>query len=181
MSTFRAAFKKGFTLVELLIVVSVVLITVGVAGDLIVSIVRSYNKTKAYNEIEQNGNYALAKMTYDIRNAKSITTCSSSTLTMTDQSGNTITYNVTSSSLPYRITRSQSNISSGVILAMTNEDSTEGVNVTSATTFTCQTTAPAWVRINLTLAQAKTGLAATSSYSASNNFDTTVQVLGISQ
>ena len=46
--------QKGFTLVELLIVVSIIIIVVGVTGDIILSLVRSYSKTQITNEIEQN-------------------------------------------------------------------------------------------------------------------------------
>jgi prepilin-type N-terminal cleavage/methylation domain-containing protein len=59
--------QKGFTLLELLIAISLLAITAGVTGDIILSLVRSYNKTKITNEIEQGGNAALSKLEKELR------------------------------------------------------------------------------------------------------------------
>jgi len=64
--------EKGFTLVELLVVVGLVLIIGTVGTSIITSVLRSYNKAQIINEIEQNGNYVLSLMESQIRNARSV-------------------------------------------------------------------------------------------------------------
>lgn len=65
--------QHGFTLIELLIVVSLVIIATGVSGDIIVSLTRSYSKTRVANEIEQNANYVMLKLEKELKNAMSVT------------------------------------------------------------------------------------------------------------
>ncbi len=69
--------QKGFTLVELLIVVSIIIIVVGVTGDIILSLVRSYSKTQITNEIEQNANFVMTKLDRELRSSSSVTLVSS--------------------------------------------------------------------------------------------------------
>jgi prepilin-type N-terminal cleavage/methylation domain-containing protein len=64
--------NKGFTLIELLIVVSLIIIVVGVTGDIVISLVRSYNKTQITNEVEQNGNFAITKLEKELRNSSQV-------------------------------------------------------------------------------------------------------------
>lgn len=71
--------QRGFTLIELLIVVSLIIITVGVTGDIIISLVRSYNKTQITNEIEQNANFVMTKLEKELRNATSVDTATLTT------------------------------------------------------------------------------------------------------
>lgn len=71
--------NKGFTLIELLVVVSLIIITVGVTGDIIISLVRSYNKTQIANEIEQNANFVMTKLEKELRNSRSATVSNSNT------------------------------------------------------------------------------------------------------
>lgn len=66
--------QSGFTLVELLIVIALVAILAGVTTDIVLTLVRSYSKTKITNEIEQTGNFVISKMEKELRSATSITT-----------------------------------------------------------------------------------------------------------
>ena len=61
--------QKGFTLVELLLVVGLVALIAGFSGDIILSLVRSYNKTSTINEIEQVGNLAMGKLEKELKSA----------------------------------------------------------------------------------------------------------------
>lgn len=184
--------EKGFTLVELLIVVSILLISVGVAGDLIISVIRSYNKTRVLNEIEQNGNYVLAKLTYDLRNAKSVSISGSNTLTLTETDSNntsvTVIYtiqNVTgtgsSSCTTGTVTRQYGSNSAE---PMTNIDCSDGVNVNTTTSLFSfdSATSPITVRIKLDTKQGPSSLNANSkSLQANVVFETSVVALGASQ
>lgn len=66
--------KKGFTLIELVIVIAIVAIVAGITTDIIISVVRSYSKTKIITEIEQNANFALTKMEKELKTATNLTT-----------------------------------------------------------------------------------------------------------
>jgi len=94
--------NKGFTLVELLVSIGLVLIIGTVGTSMIASILRSYNKAHIINEIEQNGNYVLSLMESQIRNAASATltgTCNGAgnrclSLEVTPQEGSLFTYSI---------------------------------------------------------------------------------------
>ena len=65
--------QLGFTLVEMLVVVALIAITLGVTGDILISLVRSYNKTRVTNEIEQNANFVTLKIEKELKNAIEVT------------------------------------------------------------------------------------------------------------
>ncbi len=72
--------QKGFTLIELLVVVSLIIIVVGVTGDIVVTLVRSYNKTQITTEVEQNANFALTKIEKELKSAARVNEASGTTL-----------------------------------------------------------------------------------------------------
>jgi prepilin-type N-terminal cleavage/methylation domain-containing protein len=98
--------KNGFTLVELLLVVALTALAVGVTGDILVSLIRGYNKTNVINEIEQNANFISQKMNKEIRNAVEIVQLdtagtspptqgeTSTEVTFVDRDGITINYTI---------------------------------------------------------------------------------------
>lgn len=71
--------STGYTLLELLIVIGLIGLTVGVTGDIILSLVRSYTKTQATNELERTSNYAVTKIEKEFKNAVSNVTFGDST------------------------------------------------------------------------------------------------------
>jgi len=89
-----AKFSRGFTLVELLIGITILAVIAGVAGDMVISTIRSYNKSQVLNTVTQNGNYALGVWRDDMQNAKSVDTCDLNTLQMTARDGSVIVYNL---------------------------------------------------------------------------------------
>ncbi len=98
--------EKGFTLIELLISISLLAITAGLTTDIILSLVRTYNKTRITNEIEQSGTIAMSKMEKELRVALSLTspaqgTCSTTLVfqrnSVLDDSLVTITYQIDTS------------------------------------------------------------------------------------
>lgn len=189
--------SKGFTLLETMIVVSVLLITVGVAGDLVISLVRGQNKSKVLGEIEQNGNYALARISYDLKNARSVSISSgpSTQIIIADQNNVSIRYRFTSSSnsgvlgcvigtsgCTGVLTRT---IGEGAEVPMTNYDSVAGVNVVStnnASYFEELSVSPPIVRVYMTIKQGvATVNALNKSTQASEVFDTSVVLLSTNQ
>ena len=62
--------NKGYTLIELLLVVGLLAISVGVTSDILLSIVRSYSKTQVMNELEQQANFVGLKIEKELRNAE---------------------------------------------------------------------------------------------------------------
>jgi len=118
--------KNGFTLVELLVSIGLVLIIGTVGTSMIASILRSYNKAHIINEIEQNGNYVLSLMESQIRNASSVlgsdcTGDNCSTLTVTPQEGDTFVFSIANVG-GIGVVRKDSEI-------LTNDDMKTGVSV----------------------------------------------------
>ncbi len=98
--------KNGFTLIELIIVVSILAIAVGVTSDVLINLVRSYNKSQVSHEVEQNANFVGQKLVKELRNATVITDLDLGDLTplqqgdhynevtFLDSAGNEIIYSV---------------------------------------------------------------------------------------
>jgi len=96
--------KKGFTLVELLLSVSLLALVVGLSADIIISLVRSNTKAQVVSEIEQESNFVFLKLQNDIKNAERAEVPSGNTLIITrrDPERTVVTYRaVISSDAPY--------------------------------------------------------------------------------
>lgn len=61
--------KKGFTLVELLLVITLMGISFGITSDILVTLMRSFNKTTVINEIEQQAGVISQMIEKEIKNA----------------------------------------------------------------------------------------------------------------
>jgi len=64
--------NKGFTLVEIMIAVVLVGIVSVIGGDVLISVFRSYNKSKAISEVERTGNYVLSFINTEVRRGSDI-------------------------------------------------------------------------------------------------------------
>jgi prepilin-type N-terminal cleavage/methylation domain-containing protein len=155
--------SSGFTLIELLLVISLMSIAVGVTSDILVSLVRTYNKSQVINEIEQNANFVSQKLTKELRNAAQVTYLNPSgttppatgdaynEITFVDRQGNTINYKV-NNGIIYR------NVGSGDE-ALTTNVAPSGVNATCISGVSCFVMVesnPQVVRISISLSQAGT-------------------------
>lgn len=158
--------NKGFTLVELLIVVSLIIITVGVASDIVVIVVRSYNKTQITNEVEQNANFVLNKLEKELRNAVEVTHpsegASDNEVTfvqaLSDGTTETISYSVVDASDKFGADSDAfalgRNVDGGSFVALTNYTSPLGVNVDQGvTSFELVTSNPDTVKVTISLRQ----------------------------
>ncbi len=119
----------GYTLIELLIVIGLIGLTVGVTADIILSLVRSYAKTQATNELERSTNFVVSKIEKEFKNATSVTTISGNTLTFTtkildSQTPINVTYAVTTCTVNgqtiHCLTRS---VNGGTPVAVTDAES----------------------------------------------------------
>lgn len=64
--------KKGFTLIEILVVISVLAIIMVIGSSSFFNLLKGSTKTRTANLVKQNGDYALAVMERMIRNAQDI-------------------------------------------------------------------------------------------------------------
>jgi prepilin-type N-terminal cleavage/methylation domain-containing protein len=101
----KALRQNGFTLIELLLVIGLLALSVGVTGDILVSITRSYNKTQVANEVEQQANFVTLKLEKELRNAQKVTVTSATSMTLTMPDSTAVTYSVTGSAGAGKITR----------------------------------------------------------------------------
>lgn len=151
--------QKGFTLVELLVVVSLIIIVVGVTGDIVVSLVRSYNKTQITTEVEQNATFVMTKLERELRNAYEVTDIQPDSLTFKREKTasaevETITYSIEQASDGTNyIGRA---VDGGAILAVTNHFAPAGVNVDPVATMfhdVSPTTGPKVIKVELVMRQ----------------------------
>jgi len=151
--------QKGFTLVELLLVVALTSIAVGVTSDVLVSLVRGFNKSQVINEIEQNANFISQKLNKELRNASEIIYLGGVTptqegtgdsITIIDRDGTRIDYVVSDGVM----TRSRA---LDDFAPLTHNTLPTGVTVTCPTAcFTLLEDSPQVVQISLLIEQAGT-------------------------
>ncbi|MBI3384757.1 type II secretion system protein [Candidatus Gottesmanbacteria bacterium] len=140
----------GYTLIEILIVFSIIGLVSVFGLNFLTTILRGNSKTAVTTEIKQNGNYALDIISYFIRNALSIDNCSASSLSLRQWDNSIVTFlllpqvDAVSSRLNARIASNSS--------VLTNADATNGVSV-SGLSFTCTNTSPPVVSIGFQVSQ----------------------------
>ena len=124
--------QRGFTLIEMLLVVLLLALTVGLTSDMLLSLIRSNTKTQVINEIEQQANFVTLKLEKELRDAIDATTASSgNSLVITLRSNSQVTYQLTSGSVLER------NINGGSSVPLTSNSSPGGVVVSCSTSPMC--------------------------------------------
>jgi prepilin-type N-terminal cleavage/methylation domain-containing protein len=169
--------QQGFTLVELLIVVALLAISVGVTNDILISLIRSNNKTQVMNEVEQQSNFISLKIEKELRNARMVNTpaagANGTVLNFSTRDGNTIEYEVGSSSGV--VTRKFNNEPS---INVTSNDKPGGVLATCVggadTCFSVSGVNPQIVNINVDFTQAQPGFG--NSYSGKIGIKSTIVI-----
>lgn len=87
--------KRGFSLIELIVVIGLLsLLMLAISSTMLMSIVSS-NRIRTTSKIKQAGNFAMGEIQGMLRSAKSITSCNSttSTITFVNPDGGTTTIN----------------------------------------------------------------------------------------
>lgn len=141
---------SGYTLIETLVVLGIIALVSAFGLNFLTTILRGNSKTTVTTEIKQNGNYALDIITYFARNALSIESCSSSSISLRQWDNSTVTFsllpqvNDLNNKVNARIASNSS--------VLTNADANNGVSVSSLS-FTCSNSTPPVVSINFQVTQ----------------------------
>ena len=142
--------KRGFTLLELLLVIGIVAIVGVIAADIFVNVTRSYNKAEIITRVQRSGNSVLAQMSSEIRNSRGVISPSpgatGSSLTIEDASGKQVTFDFSPAAGGNNGYVSRNGV------AISDSDLSTGVNITNLS-FTVLDTRPLVVGISLSLEQ----------------------------
>ena len=168
--------QKGFTLVELILVIGLLAISVGVTNDVLISLIRVNSKTQIINEIEQQANFVSLKIEKELRNARNAAVSEEGTrLSFETRDGNEIEYKVYNADTGGIIKRIEGGEEFDLTWDGKEGEGTGvgGVLVTCALSgsdpicFTVTGTSPQIVSISMTFSQSQTTLVA----SFSGNID----------
>lgn len=88
----KAKSQSGFTLIEILVFLGVFFAVSAIVGGVLVSTLRSSQKTKTLDDVRHNGDFALNTMSRMIRNAGSITSCGGTTIAVQSPDGLATTF-----------------------------------------------------------------------------------------
>ncbi len=156
LNTTNKKFQPGFTLVELLLVVALLAISIGVTSDILVSLVRSYNKTQVTNEIEQQANFVTLKLEKELRSARTITTpvvgTPGNTLTFQRVDGTNVTYSLAGGVLQRNGVALTSNLANGGVSVICTNNPCNTSSTGSC--FTVSGTSPQILTVSMTFNQA---------------------------
>lgn len=142
--------KRGFTLLELLVVIGVISIVGVITADIFSNVTRSYNKAEITVRVQRTGNVVLSQMVGEIRNARTVTSpapgSSGSSLTIEDSDGSPVVFAFTApgGATNGYISRNGS--------AISDANYASGVNVTSLS-FSVLVSDPLVVSITVALQQ----------------------------
>ena len=122
--------QKGFTLIEVLIAIGIIVAISGVAGDTFFSVYRNYTKANLTLEAKQQGNSVLSLAEKSLRDALNVSTISSQVLQVTKRPNiyeeiGCVSGSVSTNGYIYSKVGSASSPES----KLTNDDLRSGVNV----------------------------------------------------
>jgi len=81
---YKKTIKSGFTLIELIVVIAILVVISTISLNILITILRGSLKAEITKDVKQSGDYALNILTRMIRNAHSIeSTCSGSSTSIT--------------------------------------------------------------------------------------------------
>mgnify|MGYP003394064802 CR=1 FL=1 len=145
--------SKGFTLIEVIIVITIVGIVSVIIGSMLLGVVKAWTFKINRNDILWDGRIALDRITREIRTVKnntSVTTASSSQFRFTDAGNKDITYSLSSTNLN-RTENGTANLLAADVSALTFTYYDTNGNTIATPTVSPSATNIRRVRINLTL------------------------------
>lgn len=162
--------KKGYSLIEILVVMSIVAVISIFGLNFLSTILKGTSKSTITSELKQNGNYVMDVMSYYIRNAVTIEQCLSNSITLRQWDNTSVVFSLLAKD---DVNKINARIASNSA-ALTNSDAQSGIAVSSLS-FTCSSTAPPVVTLSFTLSQSAWA-SNTTENTASLNFSTTVSL-----
>jgi prepilin-type N-terminal cleavage/methylation domain-containing protein len=132
--------QKGFTLIEMIIVITVISIIAGIASIIILEGLKSYQTEVSFSDIHNQGRLAIERMAREIRMIRSATATDISTMTATnlqfnDVNGNTnVLFQRSGASAPYSIVRNGQVLANNVQSVSFSYYQQDGVTVAAAAT-----------------------------------------------
>lgn len=128
----RQQAQKGFTLLELVLVVTIMGVISVIVGKILASAYNTFYVTQNINDIDYNGLLAVETVTNDIHNIRSagdITSITATNLSFIDTAGTTITYTTSGATF----TRNSQTLATGVnSIAFEYRDENYSVTATPA-------------------------------------------------
>jgi prepilin-type N-terminal cleavage/methylation domain-containing protein len=145
----------GFTLVEVLVVILSFGILAVVGSSLFISILKGAAKAEIEKEIKQNGDYAINVMERMIRNAREISSCSSSSIRIKNPDGSNTTFSCLVNNSQVASIASNSAFLTGRNVTLDSSGGTNcfSPNLSPNLTFSCTSDNPPKVSISFTLYQ----------------------------
>lgn len=92
-------FTKGFTLIEAVVVITIIAIIGTVGAMIVLEGSRNYIKAANFSSRSQMGGYAVARLNREIRMAQSITLANPSSVRFVNLSGRTIVFDISGSNI----------------------------------------------------------------------------------
>lgn len=147
--------NRGFTLIEILIVIALMAVLTGVGADLFINSLKAYQKSQIMNQLSQNGNYAMTTILNTARNAKQISVDGSSKLTITDSSGITTIFQILATTTEPEVGIITKKVGDGEPEKITNYDPSSGINIdTGISSFVLSAGTPKTLTVILKISQA---------------------------
>ena len=93
--------NKGFTLIEMIVVIALLLLILMVSIELNNSIIKGSMKSEITKDLKQSGNYALSVMDRAIRNANGIESCTTNmtSISLSNNDGSVASYTFTADNI----------------------------------------------------------------------------------
>ncbi len=128
--------ERGFTLIELILVIGILTVSIGVSSDIVLTLIKSYSKSQTNNEVEQNADFVMNRIQRDLfANAASIVSVSANKLAFTDKNGSTYSYKVSSNGTSFQVYYT----AGGQDYLLTNDDPINGIKLVDCASSSCFT------------------------------------------
>ncbi len=92
----------GFTIVELLVYVSIVTIALTIFSIFVVDVIKDSSRSKTTKEVQQNAQLIMDRLTGDIQHAQAITSVGTNSVSLTNSIGVAVTYALANQIVTYQ-------------------------------------------------------------------------------